>query len=181
MIRFTCFLALFLGTSLCWGQKASEKIIWSQDTRLSWEDFKGVPPQSNPYAANTNSGMSYTWSYSTKSGTPELEHEVFSNFYPQLSWVKEIKNKAYLLAHEQLHFDISELHARKLRKALSEYEIGRIIRRDLQKIYEEIEAARALMQKQFDRETDHSKITEAELRWREFIALELQTLEAFSN
>lgn len=181
MIRFYYFLILLLASSLCSAQNANEKIVWNKDSPLKWNDFKGIPLQSNPYAANTNSGMSYTWNYSTKTGTPALEHQVYSNFYPQLSWVKEIQNKDYLLAHEQLHFDISELHARKLRKALNEYEISRNVRRDLQKIYEAIEAKRVLMQKQFDKETKHSKISEEELRWRNYVAIELKKLESYSR
>lgn len=148
---------------------------------LTWEDFKAQPDKSNSYSANTNSGISYSWNYSTASGKPVLEHEVFTNFYPNLSWVKQIQDEEYLLAHEQLHFDISELHARKLRKALDGYEIGRNIRLDLKRIYKRIEAERDSMQNQFDKETSHSENKSAEMRWRKFVGDELESLKDYSS
>jgi hypothetical protein len=175
-----CFLILLLPLSN-FAQGENEKIRWEANLPLTWEDFKAKPDRSNSYSANTNSGISYSWSYSTNTGEPVLKHEVYSNFYPQLSWVKEIHDETYLLAHEQLHFDISELHARKLRKALDEYQIGRNIRQDLKRLYNKIEAERAAMQEQFDKETLHSENREAELNWRKFIAGELRRLESYSH
>lgn len=162
-------------------QEKKEKIRWQEDRPLSWEDFKAEPDESTTYSANTNSGIGYSWDYSTASGRPVLKHEVTSNFYPQLSWVKEIEDKEYLLAHEQLHFDISELHARKLRKALAEYEIGRNIRLDLKRLYNKFETERSLMQKRFDKETAHSEDREAEMQWREFVAKEMEKLKKYSS
>ncbi|SDR66896.1 DUF922 domain-containing protein [Gramella sp. MAR_2010_147] len=176
------YLLFFLIISVVgFAQEKEEKILWKASRSLQWEDFKGQPDASNSYAANTNSGIGYTWSYSTASGKPILVHQVFTNFYPNLSWVTEIQNEEYLLAHEQLHFDISELHARKLRKALYHYEIGRNIRQDLKKLYRRIESERVFMQNQFDKETSHSEIRSAEMRWRQFVADELKKLEDYSS
>lgn len=173
-----CYLFFF---SAIWAQE-QEKIKWQQERQLTWQDFKAEPDTTLSYSANTNSGISYTWNYSTATGVPILEHEVFTNFYPNKSWVqKDIHDKNYLLKHEQLHFDISELHARKLRKALAEYEIGRNIRQDLKRIYNRIESERVEMQNRFDRETSHSENKEAEMKWREFVRLELKKLEDYSS
>lgn len=166
---------------LGFSQKEQEKIQWQQGKLLTWSDFKAEPDNSNSYSANTNSGISYSWNYSTASGVPVLLHEVFTNFYPNLSWVKEIRNEEYLLAHEQLHFDISELHARKLREALADYEIGRNIRQDLKRIYNKIESERVSMQNKFDRETSHSENRSEEMKWRKFVAEELKKLEEYSH
>ncbi|PTX42421.1 uncharacterized protein DUF922 [Christiangramia gaetbulicola] len=163
-------------------QEEQEKIKWQEGRPLTWEDFKAEPDTTLSYSANTNSGISYTWNYSTATGVPVLEHEVFTNFYPNKSWVqKDIHDEDYLLKHEQLHFDISELHARKLRKALAEYEILRNIRQDLKRIYNRIEAERVEMQNKFDRETSHSENKEAERKWREFVKQELKKLAKYSS
>ena len=174
-------IVFILSNLISFSQDKGEKLQWQKERPLTWEDFKATPEESNSYSANTNSGISYTWQYSTASGKPVLEHEVFSNFYPNLSWVKEIQDEEYLLAHEQMHFNISELHARKLRKALDEYEIGRSVRQDLKRIYSSIEAERSAMQKRFDKETSHSENREEEMQWREFVAEELNKLEKFSS
>ncbi|CAL67190.1 DUF922 domain-containing protein [Christiangramia forsetii] len=165
---------------ITFSQEKQEKIQWQEGLPLNWNDFKAQPDKSNSFSANTNSGISYSWSYSTASGVPVLKHEVFTNFYPNLSWVKDIKNEEYLLAHEQLHFDISELHARKLRKALDDYEIGRNIRQDLKRLYNRIESERVAMQNQFDKETSHSENSSAEMRWRKFVADELEKFKAYT-
>ncbi len=180
MNRSLFIFFLVLSGNLLFAQDNSEKISWSSIRTLNWEDFRAAPDESSSFSANTNSGISYTWNYSTASGKPVLENEVSSNFYPNRSWVKEeIEDRDYLLAHEQLHFDISELHARKLRKALSEYQPGSNIRGDLKKIYNRIEAERTAMQKKFDAETQHSENKPAEYRWRKFVAMELEKLKDF--
>ena len=155
--------------------------MWHQKPVLSWEDFRAKPDASSPFAANTNSGISFNWNFSTENAKPKLFHEVFSNFYPEYSWVKSSEKDKYLLAHEQAHFDISEIFARQLRKALKEYKISRNIRRDLNAIYHKTEKQRDQMQKKFDHETAHSENTEEERRWRIFIAAELKRLEAYSK
>ncbi|MBT8295891.1 MAG: DUF922 domain-containing protein [Gramella sp.] len=180
MKNHSLLFLFFLCISFGYAQEL-EKIQWQKSRPLTWEDFKAEPDTSNTFSANTNSGISYSWNYSTASGEPVLKHEVYTNFYPERSWVKDIQDEEYLLAHEQLHFDISELHARRLRKALAQYEIGRNIRQDLKKIYNSIEAERSSMQHQFDRETSHSENIEAEYKWRKFIQQELKKLEKFSG
>lgn len=178
-LALVCFLILS-GSNLSIAQE-QEKLAWENDRLLSWTDFKAAPKENIPYSANTNSGLSYSWNYSTATGEAILEHEVHSNFYPNLSWVKAIHNKEYLLAHEQLHFDITELHARKLRLKLDNYEIGRTVRQDLKAIYNKVEAERVAMQNLFDKETSHSENQSEEMRWREFIAKELDKLSEYSN
>lgn len=156
-----------------------QKLQWESERPLDWADFKAVPKQNIPYEANTNSGISFSWNYSNESGEPVLEYEVNTNFYPEKSWVKEVEDNHYLLAHEQLHFDISELHARKLRKAIDDYKMGRNIRRELNLLYENIEKQRVQMQNQFDVETNHSQNKYAEAKWQHFITEELKDLEDY--
>ncbi len=174
-------ILLLLFIAMGYSQEKKEKIEWKESKPLSWEDFKAEADPDISYSANTNSGISYSWNYSTASGRPVLEHEVYSCFYPERSWVKNEDADNYLLAHEQLHFDISELHARKLRKALANYEIGRNIRQDLKRLYGQIEKERVSMQNLFDEETSHSENKEAEMRWRDLVKDELERLKEYSG
>ena len=179
-MRQVFFFLLLLFAAENFFSQEQEKIEWEEGKKLSWADFKGTPKESLPYQANTNSGISFSWNYSTESGQPVLKYEVVSNFFPQLSWVKD-KEDVYLLRHEQLHFDISELHARKLRKAIHEYEPGRNIRRDLNRLYENIEKDRVAMQNLFDVETKHSTNKEVEAGWRKLVTEELAKLRAYRD
>lgn len=158
-----------------------EKLSWAEERMLSWDDFKASPKKHLPYKANTNSGISFSWNSTERERGIELNYEVGSNFYPNRSWVKEIEEVEYLLAHEQLHFNITELHARKLRKALENYEAGDKMKKELDAIYSEIEQQHSQMQQQFDKETNHSINKEAELKWRHFVKLELDKLSDYSS
>jgi hypothetical protein len=171
------FLIVFFSSEVI-SQNPSEKIIWRQNHRLSWSDFKAAPKPRMPYSANTNSGFSFGWGYSDNSG---LTYKIKANFYPYKSWVKPEAKSPYLLRHEQLHFDISELYARKLRKALDDYIPGRNMKKELDRIYNQIEKERQQLQQRFDRETSHSQNKEAEEFWQQFIKEELRKLTKFSS
>tara|TARA_R110002012_G_scaffold145936_1_gene304253 strand:- start:389 stop:928 length:540 start_codon:yes stop_codon:yes gene_type:complete len=175
-----CFLLILIFTLPVFAQE-NDKISWNAKESLSWNDFKASPKKHLPYKANTNSGLSFSWNATENSSGIELNYEVGSNFYPNRSWVKEIEEVDYLLAHEQLHFDITELHARKLRKALENYEPGPKMKKELNDIYFEIEQQRRQLQNRFDKETNHSINKEAEFKWRVFIKQELEKLSEFSS
>ncbi|APG59940.1 DUF922 domain-containing protein [Christiangramia salexigens] len=182
MIRAGLLLVLLPFSISLTAQKSEEKVEWDSERPLVWSDFKATPVDSLSYSANTNSGLSFNWNYSTAGGKPDLKFEVFTYFYPLLSWVKkDSNNSAYLLAHEQLHFDISELHVRILRKALYNYEIGRTIRRDLKSIYNRIESEREAMQNKFDRESSHGENRNAQQLWRNKISHELELLREYQD
>ncbi|WP_424494539.1 DUF922 domain-containing protein [Salinimicrobium sp. GXAS 041] len=179
MYRIFFFLFLFSGFN-SFSQNAEVKMPWSAEMPLSWENFEATPDENNRFSAMTNTGIAYSWSLKSFMGKNDFQYEVQSNFYPGNSWVKPDKKDAYLLAHEQLHFDISELHARKLRKALEEYKLTKNVKQDLQKIYKAIELQRHEMQQKFDLESRHSTQKEAEDKWQKFVRSELEKYEDFA-
>jgi len=110
------------------------KFSYAERSKLDWSDFRGRPEMNSTFDASVNTGITYQWSYGKDKGDIELNYQVDSFCYPSLSWVKRGQMSDHLLFHEQLHFDISELHARIMRKRLKEYKAGKNIRRDLNKI-----------------------------------------------
>jgi hypothetical protein len=153
------------------------KYAWSEKKKLRWEDFQGVPDNNLPFVASTQSGLYFTYSIRTEGNKTTLETEVVAYFFPEGSWFKRGKVNPHILQHEQGHFDITEIHARKFRKALEQYRPGKNIKEDLQKIYQRIETERDQMQKAYDRETNHSKNVEKEKQWQQKIAVELSKLK----
>ncbi|MDT0688417.1 DUF922 domain-containing protein [Salegentibacter sp. F188] len=174
---------LLFYSSFVFAQTEKEKIQWDKNRPLTWNDFRGKPSPSKDYKASTNSGMSISWSLSeTGNKVALVDYEVKANFYPDQSWKKEdIRKKDYILAHEQLHFDISELHARKLRKALAEYKDGKNVEKELTAIYRKFENERRKMQSDFDAESVHSQIEEEELKWREYVKQQLEQYKAYAE
>lgn len=174
------FLFLFFTTLSGFSQAKEFKLSWDENKPLTWSDFLAEPNRQTPFSATTNSGISYSWSLTSKDGKDEFVYEVRSNFYPNLSWVKGESSNSYLLAHEQLHFDISELHARKFRKAIQEYKISKNIKQELREIYYRIEAERQEMQNRYDAESNHSLAEDAEEKWQKFVKLELKKYNKYA-
>ena len=163
-------------------QLPANRVQW-QDEPLSWEDFMGEPELQNPFDANTNSGISYSWSLRTSEEETEFLYKVEVFFYPDLSWVKPGKESPLLLAHEQLHLAITELHGRKLRKVMAEFvpDLSSDIKKVLERIYQKNETFRRQMQEKYDRETNHGQDEAAQAKWENFIKAELTKLDEFSS
>lgn len=174
-------LMVFFGAR---GQQDSDKIFWKENS-LTWADFRAAPNKNSAFQANTSAGLSFSWGIRKENGVVTLKYEVQSYFNPDGSWVvPESRGSEYLLSHEQLHFDITELHARKLRKNLSEIDVedlGKDPRKDLNRLYEIIEKERAAMQLKYDKETNHSLNREAQARWQENVKKEINKFENFNS
>jgi len=91
----------------------NEHIAWSATRRLNWEDFRAMPEDNNPHHALTAANLAVD----AKCKNNKFYYEVRCVFLPGESWSKNKKSER-LLAHEQLHFDLTEVHARLLRKEL---------------------------------------------------------------
>ena len=130
-----CFLILFIIFSLGFSPSEREKIEWNEDYKLSWSDFKGKPNLKSGYVASTNSGISFSYSYGFKYNELVLDYEVKCNFYPELSWYIPSIVTENTLRHEQTHFDISEIHARLLRKRISETQFTKKVETEIESIY----------------------------------------------
>jgi predicted secreted Zn-dependent protease len=88
----------------------------------------------------------------------------------------------YILAHEQGHFDITELFARRLHEALLQYTFNRkTYKQDINAIYQKIVREKEEMQHAYDSESDHSRKRKLQFEWEEKIELLLKDSEAFAN
>lgn len=114
---------IFLFTTVVLSQNTddeyeSNKIIWNQDKKLEWKDFTGVLDP-NLFG---NALTSYKIEIIPENVLVDAEDNiqnyenltVVAKFYKDKSWATSRTDG--LLAHEQLHFDIAELYARKIRK-----------------------------------------------------------------
>jgi hypothetical protein len=147
-----------------------EAIRWEAGLRLAWSDFQGQPPASKRIAATTASGLSY--SYTARGGPEsyELDFTVDTFFYPEKSWYHPELCDARVLSHEQLHFDISELFARRLRTRLRETPFSDRVKAEVRKIFEEVNRELSDFQDRYDRETDFSRNAEAQQAWNQAIS-----------
>lgn len=172
-------LFLLIFPILLFPQGDSEKMLWNENQKLTWEDFRGKPVPSASFVASTNTGINFQYSYSIKNDQVAVEYSVESFFYPEKSWYQPGKVNQHILNHEQAHFDISELHARMLRKNLEGKKFSKKIKSEIEKIYRQIEQQRRAMQVKFDAETDHSRNVEKEVVWENHIAKQLENYESW--
>jgi len=157
--------------------QSSSLMYWREDLKLTWENFKGQAPKESQYEAMTASGIEYSYAASNKNGKLSFTFQVRSYFNPETSWVKESSRTDDLLLHERGHFDISELHARLLNKALNNTTFSSNYKEEINEIYQSIIDQRAQMQEQYDRETDHSRNKDKQIEWTKRIEYELRELK----
>lgn len=164
--------------------QSDETITWSPHQKLHWGNFKGAPDYNSDAVAITASGITYGLSLKTYSNSDKIEYEtkVMAQFYPQESWyLKESVNDT-VLGHEQLHFDISELHARKLRKRLKQANFTKNnIRQKISKIYDQVNKELREMQEAYDEGSDYSRDYAGQIKWQKLIARELKKYENYQR
>jgi hypothetical protein len=175
-IKASFLLLLFLPV-FSQAQDSNEELIdWKPASRLSWSDYKGDPNPSSDAAASTTTYLGIEYNINEKSFTYKIQ----CKFSRTKSW--GLSKTDYILKHEQGHFDIAEIFARKLNKKMSEYQFDKSsYRNDLKKIYKGITDEKEGFQNQYDKETDHSRKKEQQEEWIKKIDKMLKELQDFSG
>lgn len=155
------FLAvLFVPRPLPAQQPGEELLDWSSTRKLTWADYKANPNPDSDAAASTTSYLGFSYSIKNEYFSFTIE----SKFSKTRSW--GLHKTAYILSHEQGHFDIAEIYARKLHKKVKEYRFNRrTYQKDLKEIYQEILDEKEEMQNAYDKETNHSINKEKQTAW----------------
>ncbi|UOG73539.1 DUF922 domain-containing Zn-dependent protease [Hymenobacter tibetensis] len=157
---------------------AKELIDWSAQRPLTWADFKSRPMAVDRLAALTSGTID------VQVGCTDFvfRSTVRAVFIPQESWVRDAaKATPALLRHEQLHFDITELHARMLRQKLS---LVKLNCQHLNPAFNNLtKAAFATWQREegrYDQETNHGLNAVKQKYWEEQVQVRLTQLNAFA-
>jgi hypothetical protein len=167
------FIALIICSSFIFEIQDDEVMLWNSDLKLQWSDFRGEP-QNNRAAAVTASGLTYRFSTSKKNGdVVAVDFVVSSYFYPNKSWYRPEVCDSVILSHEQLHFDITELFARKFRERLKEVKFTNNVKAEVKAIYKKVNLELNDFQNLYDSETNFSRNREQQLLWNRKIAIAL--------
>lgn len=157
-------------------------IAWHETKKITWEDFKDTPNNNTRASAITASGISFGFSIKLQNNkVVDFSTEVHAHFYPNKSWVKSTDANHHILGHEQLHFDITELYARKFRYEISKLSVSNNIKERLNALQNNINSELKKMQNTYDAETNYSRNFEAQEKWKTFIALELKKYNTYKN
>ncbi|MET3036770.1 DUF922 domain-containing protein [Chryseobacterium sp. NRRL B-14859] len=167
----------FLTANILYGQK----IIWKEEQKLVWENFKSsVKRKNNPdVAAYTNCGWEYSVVKSTNPKSP-VTIEIKAVFYEDKSWKDISKINDYILLHEQKHFDIAEVFVRKFRKIVAEkIKTSGDYDRMFKTIYDEISDSYKNFQISYDKDTHHGMNKEKQEEYNSIISEELENLKSY--
>jgi len=157
-------------------------IPWSAERPLEWGDFQGKKrPAKRRFDAVASTRIADKFDYCT---LDSIHVSVSAVFNPYRSWKKYKRPSSYLLKHEQGHFDIAELYARKLRKEISAAERSPKHALHTKKwftpvYYQQVSQMRRC-QRRYDRQTRHSRRRDAQKRWEKKIATDLAALSNYA-
>ena len=159
-----------------------DAVPWSASRRLSWDDFRGIPPASDPERA---AETAYSLFHALGCRGKTFQFRVVAAVLPRQSWVRPaiLANPAQnsrTLRHEQTHFDLSEVHARRMRRYFSE------LREPCLKSEPELAAQsdrlireEATAQRRYDEETNHGRNVQRQSSWDADVARQVASLDRF--
>jgi hypothetical protein len=149
---------------------------WSYGRPLTWEDFLCEPKRNTDAVALTSTALGIA--YNVSGG--QLHYEITCNFSKVKSW--GILKTPYILAHEQGHFDITEIYARILHRELLAYKFSRrTFRQDVNQIYDRVVKEKETFQLLYDGQTDHSRNKKVQQEWLDKIQGLLTETEPYAD
>lgn len=161
----------------------SQKIKWTPGTKLKWSDFqsKAARNPTDNTAAFAYTGIVYEVVKSTNARSP-VSIKVTSVFDVQKSWKRSENLPDHILNHEQIHFDIAELYARKIRKLVRDKirtsgDYDRLFKTEYQKLYDEYMA----FQDKYDKETNHGENLDKQKYYNDFVSMSLKNLKFYQQ
>ena len=161
-----------------------EAVPWSASRRLTWNDFRGVPPAGDKERA---AETAYSLFYAVSCKGRAFDFRVIAAVLPRQSWVRptvvaDPVQNSRTLKHEQTHFDLSEVHARRMRRYFSE------LSQPCQKSSSELEALsdrlireEAAAQRRYDEETSHGRLAQRQATWDADVARQIAALGKFGQ
>jgi hypothetical protein len=171
VIVFASSILLFSFTK----KKNDDYIPWNTERKLTWEDFLAETPGNTSDAALTTTYIGFSFSKNRDVITYKIE----CKFQKSRSWGR-VKTE-YILKHEQGHFDIAEIFARKLNKELKAYLAKSNNHEGLNPIYSKIMQEKRDMQQLYDKESNHSIYKVKQAEWNEKIEDLLDEYEEFAD
>ncbi len=162
-------------------QHKDSLLVWAGPGKLSVKDFMH-PPDS--IAIKNGSPVKASSLLDIKMDVPEFlkydtafSYKISAVFFRYLSWLYDTTQ----IRHERLHFDISEIYARKMRSSLQQmkidYESYNIVKTKLNDLYYEHAKTHVL----YDKETRNGKLPNMQLRWERNVEIQLDSTKKYES
>ncbi len=169
-------LALLL---LLMGATTIAKVLWQENKPLTKQHFKGPVDTKSKFMSNTNTTLNIR--IIKQRG---VTAEVTNYFDPAKSWIKPNATNE-ILKHEQLHFDITEIYARELRKRIKHLQKNTsdadVLNMEIKFAFKQYARLMEKEQTRYDSETNHSIIIDMQKKWSDSVAIRLIGLNEFKK
>jgi len=161
-------LLFIVFTTLSSGMFSQQKIEWTEKRKLSFDDFRGEIGVS--MAAAVSSVIIRYEIVSQSIWTGRIKIKIFATFDTSSSWIKPEFKSPRLLAHEQGHFDITEIFSRKLQKKVdAEIKGVKDFSQKFQKMYDDLYNEHYQYQTQYEIDTDNGRHEENQEKYNTLI------------
>jgi hypothetical protein len=181
MYRTLPIIALILFSSCITplDEQSNRSILWKNPTQLSWKHFKKVSiiNDSTKTIARANTGFGYF-------GDEYHDHiklYVYSRFSPEKSLVLDNGMNSKILNHEQMHFNIEEVFARKLKCIIIDSKIEDWRFKNFDNLLDSLSIVCDNMHDLYDKETLHGSDTTQQNRWDIIILSQLDSTEIYKS
>lgn len=180
MTRF--IIIMFLSSPFHWayaqpaGDPEDALLFWNEFYKLQWHDFKGEPGKE----ARGDAGAVVLIKAKPFMVKKEIKYDVVALFNRSKSWARD--QAPSLLAHEQLHFDIAELYARKIRRKIRELQNKGV--NDVKTYNAAIEQLLIESNEvdlQYDIETLHGALSKKQAAWSSEVSKGLSSLNRYKK
>lgn len=152
-----CFLFMLFLMSFAKVDNDKDLIQWSYNRNLKISDFVLVDELPNGVSASSCTGIIMVIIDSVPYGYQAVA--VFDK--NKSKWSRKVKNSSVILAHEQLHFDITQYMTQELNQEMRYC----MCPRESAKMYYQYQVKLDSMQKLYDSETNSSRNESAQQRW----------------
>lgn len=153
----------------------SQEIEWRENYKLEWKDFKG-PTKNWEVAATTCCGILLKpdkrniWD-------GKATYKAIAVFTCDSSFYFPDRINNEVLKHEQTHFDIAEIFARKLRKILREKSF--LTHEKARGIYDNLYEGYFDFQTKFEEETKLGSKKKEQVKWEQLVKEKLSELDEY--
>lgn len=159
-----------------------KEITWTTGRQLVSADFKAErsPLPASGLGAVSDCGISF--SSSAANAFAKVRFSVQAIFTTGRSWIHpEHAQDKDLLNHEQKHFDLCELYARKLYKELLDAGLTAATIQQANNIFKTVYNEYNERQYKYDSETEHGTNLEEQTKWDKIIDEELNGLQQYAD
>jgi AraC-like DNA-binding protein len=167
----------------------AQLLCWQAGRKLRWEDFQApanVLPTDDPFFWTSAASCAPVLQViGTKDAAGRNNFYVTAALDKSRSWVRDsaLARSDQVLAHEQLHFDICELIARRLRQRIAQvYQAsGDVFTLAFRQELQQLLAEQAVLNTRYDHETAHGLLRAQQQQWQQLLVRELAQVAAYES